>query len=140
MTIQSVMPNLFTDDVERAVSFYRDVLGGVQTFQSPSEGPARHVELRLGDAVIAVSSRAAVRDEGLPDPDTGHPMELVLWCASADDAVGAVRAAGQHVLIEPYSGHVSGLRRAYVADPDGNWIALVSSEKAADALPEDPHG
>lgn len=130
MTVESVMPNLYTDNVERAADFYRDVLGGVQTFQSPAAGPPQHVELRLGDTIIAISSRAAVRNEGLPDPGTGHAMELVLWCTSADEAVEAVRTARQQVFIEPYSGHVSGLRRAYVADPDGNWIAVVSRENA----------
>jgi catechol 2,3-dioxygenase-like lactoylglutathione lyase family enzyme len=47
----------------------------------------------------------------------------------ADDAVAGLRAAGVPVLVEP-SGHVSGNRRAYVADPDGNWIAVVSGEGA----------
>ena len=56
-------------------------------------------------------------------------MELVVWCDSADDAVAALRAAGTPVLVEPCS-HAAGHRRAYVADPDGNWIALVSEEAA----------
>jgi predicted enzyme related to lactoylglutathione lyase len=47
---------------------------------------------------------------------------------SADDTVAALRAAGTPVLQEPYS-HFSGHRRAYVADPDGNWIVLASKEK-----------
>jgi catechol 2,3-dioxygenase-like lactoylglutathione lyase family enzyme len=50
----------------------------------------------------------------------------VVWCDSADEAVAALRAAGVPVLAEPQGGHVSGHRRGYVADPDGNWIALVS--------------
>jgi predicted enzyme related to lactoylglutathione lyase len=33
-------------------------------------------------------------------------------------------AAGTPVLVEPYTGH--GNRRAYVTDPDGDWLALVS--------------
>jgi lactoylglutathione lyase len=65
-----------------------------------------------------------VAGEGLPAPTTGHPMELVVWCDSADDAVAVLRAAGTPVLVEPYTGH--GNRRAYVTDPDGNWLALVS--------------
>jgi lactoylglutathione lyase len=130
MTYLSVMPNLYTADVERAVAFYRDLLGSRQTFRSPAEGPAEHVELRLGDVSIALSSRDAVQREGLPAPTAGHPMELVVWCDSIDDAVAALHAAGTPVLVEPYSGHVSGHRRAYVADPDGNWIALVSKEGA----------
>ncbi|HVB45247.1 MAG TPA: VOC family protein [Streptosporangiaceae bacterium] len=122
----SVMPNLYSADVERAVAFYQDLLGGTQTFRLPEDGPAEHVELRLGDVTIALSSRDAVQREGLPAPTAGHPMELVVWCESADDTVAALHAAGTPVLVEPHGGHVSGLRRAYVADPDGNWIALVS--------------
>jgi len=124
----SVMTNLYSTDVERAVAFYRDLLGCTQTFRSPAEGPAEHVELRLGDVIIALSSRDAVQGEGLPAPTSGHPMELVVWCDSTDDAVAALRAAGTPTLVEPYSGHVSGHRRAYVTDPDGNWIALVSKD------------
>ena len=48
----------------------------------------------------------------------------MVWCDSADDAVAALRAAGTPVLVEPYTGH--GNRLAYVTDPDGNWLALVS--------------
>jgi catechol 2,3-dioxygenase-like lactoylglutathione lyase family enzyme len=127
---KSVMPNLYTADVERAVAFYRDQLGGTQTFRTPAEGRPSHVELSLGDVTIAVSSRDAVVREGLPEPTAGHPMELVVWVDSTDETVASLRAAGAPVLIEPYSGHVSGLRRAYVADPDGNWLALVSEEGA----------
>jgi len=130
MTVMSVMPNLYTPDVERAVAFYRDLLGGTQTFRTPPDGPAEHAELRLGDVMVALTSRDAVQREGLPAPTAGHPMELVVWCESADDTVAALRAAGTPVLVEPCSGHASGHRRAYVADPDGNWIALVSRHSA----------
>jgi len=129
MAFLSVMPNLYVSDVERAAAFYRDLLGGVETFRLPGEGPAEHVELRLGDVVIALSAAAVVPDLGLPTPTPGHPLELVVWCDSTDDAVAALRAAGVRVLVEPSSGHVSGHRRAYVADPDGNWLALVSKAR-----------
>jgi len=130
MAVMSVMPNLYAADVDRAAAFYRDLLGGTQTFRYPAEGRAEHVELRIGDVIVALSSRDAVEGDGLPAPTAGHPLELVLWCDSADETVAALRAAGTPVLVEPYSGHVSGLRRAYVADPDGNWIAVVSDERA----------
>jgi lactoylglutathione lyase len=129
--ITSVMTNLYSTDVERAVAFYRDLLGGTQTFRYPADGPAEHVELRLGDVVIALSNRDAVLEEGLPEPTAGHPMELVMWCDSTDDVITTLRAAGTAVLLEPHSGHVSGHRRAYVTDPDGTWIALVSKEASA---------
>jgi lactoylglutathione lyase len=129
MTFMSVMPNLYTADMERAVGFYRDVLGGTQTFRTPAEGIPEHVELRIGEVIIALSSRDAVPRQGLPAPAAGNPMELVVGCDSTDEAVTALRAAGTPILVEPYS-HPSGHRRAYVADPDGNWIALASKEGA----------
>jgi lactoylglutathione lyase len=129
MSFVSVMPNLYCADVDRSTAFYRDLLGGAQTFRTPADGPAEHVELRIGDVVIALTSRDAVPRQGLPAPAAGHPMELVVGCDSADDAVAALRAAGTPVLVEPHS-HASGHRRAYVADPGGNWIAVASKETA----------
>jgi lactoylglutathione lyase len=125
MAFSSVMPNLYVADVERSAAFYRDLLGAVETFRVPADGPAKHVELRLGAVVIALSAAAEVPAQGLPAPTPGHPFELVAWCDSADDAVADLRAAGLPVLVEP-SSHDSGNRRGYVTDPDGNWIALVS--------------
>lgn len=126
MTFTSVMPNLYSADVDRAASFYRDQLGGTETFRVPSDGPGEHVELRIGEVTVAISSRAAVLRQGLPAPTSGHPLELVVWCDSADDAVAALRRAGVPVLIEPQAGPAH--RRAYVTDPDGNWVALVSKK------------
>ena len=132
MPFTSLMPHLYSADVERAAAFYRDQLGGTQTFRYPAQGsagPAQHVELRIGDVTIALSSRDVVQADGLPAPTAGHPMELTVWCDSADNAVAALQAAGTPVLVKPYN-HVAGHRRAYVTDPDGNWIALVSKESA----------
>lgn len=129
MKFLSVMSNLYVADVEASAAFYRDRLGGTETFRLPAAGPATHVELRIGDVTLAVSSRDVVTDQGLPAPSGGHPFELVAWCDSADEAVAGLRAAGVPVVVEPH-GHVAGNRRAYVTDPDGNWIALVSKSGA----------
>jgi lactoylglutathione lyase len=125
MTVLSVMPHLYVADVDRAVAFYRGLLGGTQTFQHPATGPAEHVELRLGDTIIALSGHEAVRREELPAPTPGHPMELTIRCDDTDELVAALRAAGTPILAEPVN-HFSGHRRAYVADPEGNWVALAS--------------
>jgi lactoylglutathione lyase len=122
MPFTSAMPNLYVADIDRAVAFYRDLLGATQTFAVPT-----HVELRLGDVTIALSSRDSVQRQGLPAPTAGHAMELVVWCDSADDAVAALRAAGVSVLVEASDHNAN--RRAYVTDPDGNWIALVSDRE-----------
>jgi predicted enzyme related to lactoylglutathione lyase len=129
MEILSVMPNLYAADVEASAAFYRDLLGGTETFRTPADGPGLHVELRLGGTVIAITNRDEGAPQGLPAPTAGHPLELVVWCDSADAAVTSLRAAGVQVLVEPYA-HVAGRLRAYVADPDGNHLALVSREPA----------
>ena len=126
MKFLSVMPNLYTADIEASVAFYRDLLGGTETFRTPVSGTPVHVEIRVGDVTVAISGAAEVEPQGLPAPSPGHPFELVVWCDSADEAVAGLRAAGVPVLVEP-SAHASGNRRGYVADPDGNWIAVVSA-------------
>lgn len=118
------MPNVFTDDVARALRFYRDVLGFQETFRFPREGRPLHVELRLGESVLAISESGEVVEMGLPAPAAGGHHELVLWCADVDGAVQELRDEGVPILVEPFA-HVAGHRRAYAADPDGNWLALV---------------
>jgi lactoylglutathione lyase len=125
MAFLSLMPNLYVSDVERSAGFYRDLLGGIETFRLPTDGPAKHVELRLGAVIVAISAATEVPAQGLPTPTPGHPLELVVWCDSADEAIEDLRAGGVPVLVEA-SSHVSGNRRGYVTDPDGNWIAIVS--------------
>lgn len=120
------MLNLYSPDVDRATTFYRDRLGFSQTYQYPPAGPAQHVELRLGDSRLAISGYDAVEEIGLPTPTGGHAQELVVWCDDVDAAVADLGAAGTAVLVKPHD-HVAGHRRAYVCDPDGNWIALVAS-------------
>ncbi len=129
--ISSVMTSLYSADVPAAVRFYRDYLGGEETFVFPSQGQPRHVELRIGDSVLAITDWNEVPLQGLPEPCAGHPMELVVWCESVDDQFIRLEDSGAEMVIAPYD-HLAGMRRAYVADPDGNWVALVSALPATD--------
>ena len=52
MRFLSVMPNLYVADVEVSVAFYRDLLGGTETFRAPASGDSTHVEIRVGDVLI----------------------------------------------------------------------------------------
>jgi lactoylglutathione lyase len=123
--ITSVMPNLYSTDVQRAIAFYRDTLEGTETFRTPKEGQPEHVEIRFGDVTLAVTSSHALDEAGLPAATKGNPMELVVWCESTDETVATLRKADVPILVEPFD-YISGYRRAYVTDPDGNRLALVS--------------
>lgn len=125
--ITSTMPNILTGDIDAAVAFYRDQLGFSQSFQATHEGRPEHVVLRLGDSLLALSTPRAITAAGLR-PTTGNAFELIVWCDDVDRETARLRAAGATVLAEPYR-HVAGHRRAYIADPDGNWLALVDAEE-----------
>jgi len=119
------MPNIFTRQIEPAVVFYRDQLGFTQTFRVPTSGRPEHVVLRLGGSQIALSTDSAIAAVGL-EPTRANASELVVWCDDVDGETERLRAAGARVLVDPYD-HVGGHRRAYIADPDGNWLALVNA-------------
>jgi catechol 2,3-dioxygenase-like lactoylglutathione lyase family enzyme len=124
----NTMPNIYAANVEQAARFYRDLLGFSEVFRYPPEGLPEHVELRLGDSLLALSSHRAVAQVGLPEPvSPGHPFELVIWCDDVDEATARLRKADAAVVVEPYD-HVAGHRRAYVQDRDGNWLALVGED------------
>jgi lactoylglutathione lyase len=121
------MPNIFTRDIDAALAFYRDRLGFSPAFQVPREGRPEHVVLQLGDSQLALSTNRAIAQLGF-EVRAGNPLELIVWCDDVDSETQTLRAAGIRVLAEPYD-HVGGHRRSYVADPDGNWVALVDAPR-----------
>lgn len=121
------MPNLFTDAADAAVAFYRDQLGFTESLRFPPQGTPEHVVLRLDDSLLALSTTRAVQAAGL-SPSTGRSFELVVWCDDVDRETARLRTAGATVLVEPYQ-HVGGHMRAYIADPDGNLLALVDAPR-----------
>jgi lactoylglutathione lyase len=119
------MPNIFTHDIEAALAFYRDQLGFTTVYQVPAVGRPEHVVLGHGDSQLALSTDRAIAAVGL-EPRSGNSFELVVWYDDVDAEAARLDAAGAPILVEPYQ-HVAGHRRAYVADPDGNWLALVDA-------------
>jgi lactoylglutathione lyase len=124
----SALVNLYTRDIEAALRFYRDLLGGEETFRTPTEGTPEHVELRLTDDGFTLglgTVEAARRVHGV-DPAPGSPaMALVLWTADVDRTVAALSAAGAPVLQPPHDTGNNN-RNALLRDPDGNLVELVS--------------
>ncbi|MGH3567965.1 MAG: VOC family protein [Pseudonocardia sp.] len=119
------MPNIFTRDIDAAIVFYCDQLGFVQKDRVPGAGRPVHVVLQLGESLLALSAPDAVGSVGL-DPTSGNTFELIVWCTDVDQEVARLRAVGVAIVVEPYD-HIGGRRRSYLADPDGNWVALVGA-------------
>lgn len=123
--ITSAFPIITTPDLQRALGFYRDLLGGVVSFAFPREGPPGYVGVDLGSSHLGIGHDPAV---GL-----GDEQRIALWVYTSDcDAVvEAVRAAGGTVVEEPVD-QPWGERVARVVDPDGNRVIIgQASERSA---------
>ena len=118
--------NLYTNDIEAALTFYRDLLGFKETFRTPEDGTPEHVELVLNDFAIGVGTvEAAKRVHGV-DASPGSPvMALVVWTEDVDKAFEVLALAGTPVVQRPHdSGNNN--RNALLRDPDGNLVEIVS--------------
>ena len=118
--------NLYTDDIEAGLHFYRDLLGFEETFRTPKEGVPEHVELKLdGFAVGLGTVEAAKRVHGV-DASPGTPaMALVIWTDDVDAAFEQLQSAGVPVLQPPHDTGNNN-RNALLRDPDGNLVEIVA--------------
>jgi len=122
--------NLYTNDIEAALRFYRDLLGFVETFRTPAEGTPEHVELTLNGFGLGLGTvDAAKRVHGV-DPSPGSPaMVLVLWTVDVDVGLARLSAAGAPIVQPPHDTG-SRNRNALLRDPDGNLVEIVSKRVA----------
>ena len=86
--IESAFPIITTPDLERALGFYRDLLGGVVSFTFPPEGPPGYVGVDLGSSHLGIGHDPAV--------DLAGEQRIALWVYTADcDAVVDGGAGGR---------------------------------------------
>jgi lactoylglutathione lyase len=113
-----LFPILSTPDLPRALGFYRDLLGLRVTYQFPGEGEPVYVGLRLGASQLGIG--------GEPNaPAASDRHVLCVYAEDCDTAVSLLRESGVPVLVEPAT-EAWGERSAYVADPDGNRVLILS--------------
>ncbi|MDX3094979.1 VOC family protein [Streptomyces sp. ME01-24h] len=115
---------LFSDDLQRAVAFYRR-LGFDETFRVPTEGEPIHVDLALDGYKIGIASAASTRDDhGLDPIADGQRAAVILWTDDTAAAYEALVAGGAPALASPHP-WLGRLLIAWTADPDGNPIQIV---------------
>ncbi|MGE5673551.1 MAG: VOC family protein [Mycobacterium leprae] len=115
------------EDVETAVRFYTEHFGFVETFRTPKQGTPDHVEVRLGSLTLGLAAKEAGKImHGLPLGPGGSPRaELVLWTEHVDEAYAALVVKGVPSISAPHD-FLGSLRSAWVMDPDGNPVEIVS--------------
>lgn len=117
-------PVVYARDVERSARFY-ERLGFERHFQLPPEGEPGYVGLSRGTFEVAVVSAEWPKDQLGVQPGTEPRFELFVYVDDVDAATDELRRAGAPVLREP-ADMPWGERLAYVADPDGNPVALAA--------------
>lgn len=123
---QNGFVNLYTNDIEAGIRFYRDLLGFTETFRTPKEGIPEHVEFELNGFGIGLGTVEAARRVHGVEPSPGTPaMALVIWCDNVDRAVEHLTRAGVPVVQPPHDTGNNN-RNALMRDPDGNLVELVS--------------
>ena len=119
--------NYYVDDVEVAVRFYVENFGFIETFRTPKEGKPDHVEVKLGGLILGLASKEAGKSQhGLPLGSGGFPKaEIVLFTGDVDAVYAMLIEKGVPSISAPHD-FLGMLRAAWVMDPDGNPVEIVS--------------
>lgn len=120
---------LYTDDLPRAVAFYRDVLGLV-----PMVGDGERFQaFRAADRQVLLLFRrggtltpTVVPGGVIPPHDGRGPQHIGLAIAAADYEAWRTRLAGHGLLIESEANWERGGRSLYFRDPDGHLVELIT--------------
>ncbi len=133
MTIKFTNPaiNYYVEDVEAAVCFYIEHFGFVETFRTPKQGKPIHVEVTLGSLILGLAAKTAGQTmHGLALGPGGFPRaELVVWTENVDEAYAMLMEKGVPSISTPHD-FLESLRSAWVVDPDGNPVQIVSRRSA----------
>src|SRR5262245_6303010 len=112
-----LFPILATPDIERAVHFYRDLLGGTVTYRFPSDGEPEYVVVTIGSSAVGLGR------QDQPGPTVNDRITLWVYARDCDAAIADLRDGGAHVEQEP-ADQPWGERIAIVTDPDGNRVIV----------------
>jgi glyoxylase I family protein len=119
---------LFSEDIPRILEFYTK-LGFTETFRVPAEGEPIHVDLILDGYKIGFASIDSARnDHGLSPSVEGQRATIALW---TDDTAGTYAELVANGVTGVEAPHVwlDRLLIAWIADPDGNPIQIVQSQR-----------
>jgi len=115
--------NMIVEDAEPCVSFYK-AIGFEETYRTPAEGAAEHVEVRSLGLTLGISSMTAARDVHGLDVSVGNSVQVLLWCQDVDAAFERMLQAGARVAREPRDFQGGRLRNGWVLDPANNLVGV----------------
>ena len=123
------MTHLFVKDVNVSIRFYIDNFGFIETFRDKKSGSPDHVELKLDQFQLAISSISAARNiHGLDVGGNLPKGELLFWTDNVDEVYKTLIRRGVKGIKEPHDFRTK-LRPAWITDPDNNLIQIVTEKR-----------
>jgi lactoylglutathione lyase len=120
---------LFVSNLDRAIGFYRDVIGVPLRFRADA-----YAEFATEGAKFALVPRtelpALIGRQAPPDPAPWPQGEVAFFVEDVDAEHARLQAAGVAVLAAP-TDRPWGERTLHVADPDGNLVELTRAKRPA---------
>ena len=116
-----LFPILSTADMAKALRFYRDLLGGIVTYQFPADGEPAYVSMTIGGSSLGIG----LQEE--PGDTANDRVTFWVYARDCDAAIAALRAADVPIVREP-ADQPWGERMAEVLDPDGNRVLVAARE------------
>jgi catechol 2,3-dioxygenase-like lactoylglutathione lyase family enzyme len=113
---------LLTDDLDRMLAYYGDVLGLEVTLDA-----SVYYELRSGNAVLALFRRDLMGQmigAELPPPGPSDAAVVTFAVDDVDEAARSLRDKGAELVSGPKDYEAAFLRVAHLRDPDGNLIEI----------------
>ena len=123
-TFTSVTPNLIVQDIDRATTFYRDVLGFTVKTTVPDAAPFVFVWLERDGIPVFLNDPAAV-EKDMPGARARMPggTATLFFVLSDVDAYHEVVAPRAKVVM-PLKTQFYGMREFAVEDPDGHILTF----------------
>jgi PhnB protein len=132
-----VTPYLSVDGAEKAIAFYRDILGAEERVRMGGpDGKIGHAELAIGGSMIMLADFFPDMSAPTPSQLGGSPVTLMVYVADVDDVFARALKAGAKE-IAPVQDQFYGDRSGQFEDPFGHrWnvashVEDVSAEEMA---------
>src|SRR5512132_1434173 len=91
----SVTPYLIVDDDTRALEFYKNAFGAVETVRMPAPGGRiGHAEIRIGDSTVMLADEYPSMGARSAKTIGGSPISLMIYVEDVDRQVARAVAAG----------------------------------------------
>jgi catechol 2,3-dioxygenase-like lactoylglutathione lyase family enzyme len=119
-----VETGIYADDLDRAESFYRDVLG----LELIGKEVGRHVFFRVGPAgvLLVFNPSTTLAGDALPAHGARGPGHFALGVRAEDLPAWRERLADHGVAVEKEVQWPRGGRSLYFRDPAGNLVELLT--------------